>query len=103
MRPYLDQADKLGDSTLSKIETHLPIVKEETPKLKEYALSPYTYVKGTWDDEYSKTQRQDGYVKNGIVLVSTELKIVQDVCSVFLDYWNKGKQTAVKKVDEVKQ
>ncbi|OAL42601.1 hypothetical protein IQ07DRAFT_593680 [Pyrenochaeta sp. DS3sAY3a] len=103
VRPYLDQADKLGDSTLSKIETRLPIVKEETPRLKEYALSPYTYVKGTWDSEYSKTQRQDGLVKHGIVLVSTELRIVQDACSVFLDYWNKGKQTTAKKVEEVKQ
>lgn len=101
--PYIDHADKFGDSTLSKIETHLPIVKEETPKLKEYALSPYTYVKGTWDDEYSKTQRQDGLVKNGIVLVSTELKIVQDACTVFLQYWNQGKEQASKKVDEVRQ
>lgn len=101
--PYINHADKLGDSTLSKIETYLPIVKEETPKLKEYALSPYTYVKGIWDDEYSKTQRQDGIVKNGIVLVSTELKIVQDACTVFLQYWNQGKEQASKKVDEVPQ
>ena len=71
--------------------------------MKEYALSPLTYVKGTWDDEYSKTHRQDGLVKNGIVLISTELKILQDGCGVFLDYWNKGKQQASKKVDEVKQ
>ncbi|KAH7378300.1 hypothetical protein BKA66DRAFT_421529 [Pyrenochaeta sp. MPI-SDFR-AT-0127] len=101
--PYIDHADKFGDNTLSKIETHLPIVKEETPKLKEYALSPLTYLKGTWDDEYSKTQRQDGLVKKGIVLVSTELKILQDGCTVFLGYWNKGKEQATKKVDEVKQ
>jgi len=101
--PYLDQADKLGDNTLTKLETHLPIVKEETPKLKEYALSPYTYLKGTWDDEYSKTQRRDGLLKNGIVLISTEMKIIQDGCDVFLGYWNKGKEQASKKVDEVKQ
>ncbi|KAF1848673.1 CAP20-like protein [Cucurbitaria berberidis CBS 394.84] len=101
--PYIEHADKLGDSTLSKIETHLPIVKEDTPKLKEYALSPYTYVKGTWADEYKKTQRQDGLVKQGIVLVSTELKIVQDACTVFLSYWNKGKEQTSKKVEEVKQ
>ena len=37
------------------------------------------------------------------MLVSTELKIVQDACTVFLGYWNKGKQQASKKVDEVKQ
>jgi hypothetical protein len=103
LHPYLDHADKIGDSALSKVETHLPIVKEETPKLKEYALSPYTYVKGTWDDEYSKTKRQDGLVKKGIVLVSTELKILQDGCTVFLQYWNKSKEQASKKVDEVKQ
>lgn len=103
LHPYLSRADELGDSTLSKIETHLPIVKEDTSKVKEYAFAPYTYLKGTWEDEYSKTQRQDGLVKTGIVVVSTELKIVQDACSVFLGYWNKGKEQAGKKVDEVKQ
>lgn len=103
LHPYLAHADKLGDSGLSKLETHLPIVKEDTPKVKEYALSPYNYVKGTWDDEYTKTHRQDGLVKSGIVLVSTELKIFSDGCTLVLDYLNKGKQQASKKVEEVKQ
>ena len=67
------------------------------------ALSPYTYVTSTWQDEYKKTHRQDGLIKTGIVALSTELKIVQDACNVFLDYWYKGKQQASKKVEEVKQ
>lgn len=101
--PYLIRADQIGDNTLSKIETHLPIVKEDTSKVKEVALSPYTYVTSTWQDEYSKTQRQDGLVKTGIVFLSTELKIVSDGCTVFLSYWNKGKEQTSKKVEEIKQ
>jgi len=103
LHPYLARADQLGDSTLSKIETHLPIVKEDTSKVKEVALSPYTYVASTWQDEYKKTHRHDGPIKTGIVLVSTELKIVQDVCQMFLDYWYTGKEVASKKVEEARQ
>lgn len=103
LHPYLARADQLGDSTLSKIETHLPIVKEDTSKVKEVALSPYTYVASTWQDEYNKTHRHDGPIKTGIVLVSTELKIVQDVCQVFLDYWYTTKEVVHKKAEESRQ
>lgn len=103
LHPYLTRADQIGDNTLSKLETHLPIVKEDTSKVKEVALSPYTYVANTWQDEYKKTQRQDGLVKTGIVVLSTELKIVSDACDVFLAYWNKGKETTKKVIEEQKQ
>lgn len=103
LHPYLTRADQIGDNTLSKLETHLPIVKEDTSKVKEVALTPYTYVTSTWQDEYKKTQRQDGLVKTGIVVLSTELKIVSDACDVFLAYWNKGKETTKKVIDEQKQ
>lgn len=103
LHPYLDRADQIGDNTLSKIESHLPIVKEDTSKVKEAALSPYTYVANTWQDEYKKTARKDGPVKTGIVLISTELKIVQDACHVFLDYWYKTGNAVSKKAEEVKQ
>lgn len=103
LHPYLTRADQIGDSTLSKLETHLPIVKEDTSKVKEVALSPYTYVTSTWQDEYKKTQRQDGLVKTGIVVLSTELKIVSDACDVFLTYWNKSKETTKKVIEEQKQ
>ncbi|KAH9869367.1 hypothetical protein IAQ61_006573 [Plenodomus lingam] len=100
LHPYLDRADQIGDNTLSKIETNFPIVKEDTSKVKEVALSPYTYVAGTWQDEYKKTARKDGPVKTGIVLISTELKIVQDACQVFLDYWYKTGHAVSKKAEE---
>ncbi|KAL6707606.1 hypothetical protein ACN47E_003956 [Coniothyrium glycines] len=103
VHPYLTRADQIGDNTLSKLETHLPIVKEDTSKVKEVALSPYKYLASTWQDEYKKTQREDGLVKTGIVVLSTELKIVSDACDVFLKYWSQGKQTAQKKVEEQKQ
>ncbi|KAF1945844.1 hypothetical protein EJ02DRAFT_451264 [Clathrospora elynae] len=103
LSPYLARADQLGDSGLSKLETHLPIVKEDTQKVKEYAFAPYTYVTGTFQDEYNKTHYNNGVVKAGVAVVSFELKVVSDACAVFLGYLSKGKEQTKKKVDEVKQ
>lgn len=101
--PYLARADQLGDSGLSTLETHLPIVKEDTSKLKEYAFSPVTYVQGTWQDEYNKTHYNNGVVKMGVATVSFELRMLSDACDVVLSYLNKGKEQTKKKIDEVKQ
>ncbi|KAI4633789.1 uncharacterized protein J4E87_000955 [Alternaria ethzedia] len=103
LSPYLARADQLGDSGLSTLETHLPIVKEDTSKLKEYAFSPVTYVRSTWEDEYKKTHYNNGVVKMGVATVSFELRMVSDACDVVLGYLNKGKEQTKKKVDEVKQ
>ena len=91
------------DSGLVTLETKLPIVKEDTSKLKEYAFTPYTYLKGTWEDEYSKTRGQDGLFKTGLAVLSVELKLASDAFKVFLGYWNKGKETTQKKIEEIKQ
>jgi hypothetical protein len=101
--PYLARADQLGDSGLCTLETHLPIVKEDTSKLKEYAFSPVTYVQGTWQDEYNKTHYNNGVVKMGVATVSFELRMLSDACDVVLAYLNKGKEQTKKKVDEIKQ
>jgi hypothetical protein len=101
--PYLARADQLGDSGLSKLETHLPIVKEDTSKLKDYAFSPVAYVQGTWQDEYKKTHYNNGLVKAGVATVSFELRMLSDACEVVLAYLNKGKEETKKKVDEAKQ
>jgi len=101
--PYLTRADELGDSGLSKFETYVPVVKEDTSVLKGYAFAPYNYLAGTWQEQYERTSHQNGLVKTGLAFVSTELKIVQDACTVFLDYWNKGAQKVNEKTAEVKQ
>ncbi|KAF2124183.1 hypothetical protein P153DRAFT_361362 [Dothidotthia symphoricarpi CBS 119687] len=103
LSPYLSAADTRLDSGLSTLESKLPIVKEDTSKLKEYAFAPYKYLLGTWEDEYSKTRGQDGLVKTGKAVLSLELKVVSDACVAFLGYWNKGKETTQKKVEEIKQ
>jgi len=103
--PYLTKADELGDSGLSKFETYVPVVKEDTATLKQYAFAPFNYLTGTYHEQYERTRGQDGVVKFGLAVVSTELKIVQDVCTVFLDYWNHSKtgQKVNEKVGEAKQ
>lgn len=103
MSPYLTRADELGDSSLSKLEQRVPIVKEDTTKLKELAFSPVHYVLGTYQDEYQKTQGPEGIVKTVKAGISTELKVAHDAFNLAVEYWNKGKQTASKKTDEVKQ
>ena len=101
--PYLTRADELGDSSLSKLEQRVPIVKEDTNKLKELAFSPVVYVVGTYQDEYKKTQGPEGVVKTVKAGISTELKVAHDAFNLAVEYWNKGKQQASKKADEVKQ
>jgi hypothetical protein len=100
--PYLSKADELGDSSLSKVESRFPIVKEDTSKLREMAFTPYKYLSSTYQDEYSKTQGE-GLVKTGKAFISTELKVAHDAFNIFLNYWSKGKEQTSKKVDEIKQ
>jgi hypothetical protein len=100
--PYLHKADELGDSSLSKVESRFPIVKEDTSKLRDMAFTPYTYLSSTYQDEYSKTHGQ-GIVKTGKAFISTELKVAHDAFNVLLSYWNQSKEHTAKKVDEIKQ
>lgn len=103
--PYLTRADELGDNGLSKLETYIPVVKEDTKTLKQYAFAPYNYLSGTYQEQYQRTRGRNGLVKTGLAVISTELQVFQDACSVFLDYWNKsptGKKVN-EKVDQVKQ
>lgn len=83
----------------------MPVVKEDTSVLKGYAFAPYNYVAGTWQEQYQRTQHNNNLVKTGLAVVSTELKMFQDACQVFLDYWNntKGGQKVNQKVEEIKQ
>jgi hypothetical protein len=101
--PYLLRADELGDTSLSKLEQRVPIVKEDTTKLKELAFSPVNYLFGTYQDEYKKTQGPEGVIKTVKASISTELKVAHDAFNFAVEYWNKGRQQAKNKADEVKQ
>lgn len=114
LSPYLNRADELGDNGLKEVDNRFPIVKEDTVKLKEkvqavaflplqLASKGKKYVVGTWQDEYNKTQGQEGLVKSAKALISTELRIGHDGYGLLMQYLNKGKAEASKKIDEVKQ
>lgn len=72
------KADSLGDKGLSELDKRVPIIKDESST--EYVTWPYTYLMGTWEDEYKKT-KGEGVVKSVKAVVSTELKVT-------LDAWN---------------
>ncbi|KAF2731448.1 hypothetical protein EJ04DRAFT_514556 [Polyplosphaeria fusca] len=114
LSPYLSRADELGDSGLSHVDAHFPIVKEDTSKLKEkvqgVAFLPFAlagkgkqYLFSAWNDEYSKTRGDDGLAKNVKAFISTELRIGHDGYKLVREYLQKGKQEASKRVEDVKQ
>lgn len=51
-KPYVQKADELADSGLNTVESHFPIVKEDTHTIvdtaKSYIWWPYNYVNGAW-------------------------------------------------------
>lgn len=111
--PYVEKADSLADDGLAKVDTKFPIVKEDTSKIKgtviDYAFFPLRlagqgkeYVLDTFNDQYSKTNGQDGLVKLAKATISTELKFGHDAYNLLMAYWTKGKETAQKKTSEAK-
>lgn len=119
LSPYITRADELGDTSLSKIDTTFPIVKEDTTKLREtvsgYALAPIMlagqgkelavhgkeYVLATWEDEYQKTAGDVGVVRSVKALVSTQLKIGIDGYGVVSGYLGRrGEQASDQPSDQ---
>ncbi|KAJ9649102.1 hypothetical protein H2201_007257 [Coniosporium apollinis] len=111
--PYVQKADSLADSGLTKAEQTFPIVKEDTEKVKgtilDYALFPVhvgmkgkDYIFSTYDDQYKKTGG-DGLVTSVKAAISTEMKVAIDAYSFIMSYLGKGKETAQKKAQEKKQ
>jgi len=85
-KPYVQKADELADSGLKRIDTHFPIVKEDTTTIvdtaKGYIFWPYNYLTETWQDEYTKTAKHNnrgpGLTTTAMAAVSTELRIASD-------------------------
>jgi len=110
--PYVEKADSIADSTLTSVDSKFPIVKEDTQKVKgtiiDFAFFPLrlagsgkNYVFGTFNDEYKKTGGDDGIVKLAKATISTELKVGHDTLNLLLSYFNKGKEAAAEKKNQI--
>jgi hypothetical protein len=53
VKPYVEKADELADAGLGHVDSHFPLVKEDTETVKEtvksYAFWPYSYIINTWN------------------------------------------------------
>ncbi|KAF2835707.1 hypothetical protein M501DRAFT_997866 [Patellaria atrata CBS 101060] len=109
--PYVAKADSLGDAGLSKVDSKFPIVKEDTGKLKgtviDYAVLPLAiagkgkeYLFNTYSDQYKKTGG-DGVGTTVKAIISTEMKVGVDIYHFLLGYFNKGKETAKSKANDL--
>jgi len=114
--PYLEKADSLGDTGLSKIETTFPIVKEDTATLKDKAtgLATYPLVLGSQGKDYvfntyGEQRKAAGGAQQGIVhkaiaeakaLMFTEYKIGSDAFYMLTGYFMKAKEEGKKFAQE---
>lgn len=112
-KPYVAKADELASSGLGKVETHFPIVKQDTTTIVDKGKSivwyPFkladdgkTYLVQTWQDEYKKTashkSRGDGLPTLILALISFQLKLASDFFQLIADFlgpkYEEGKSKA---------
>jgi len=112
--PYLAKADSLGDQGLSKLDSSVPIVKEETATLKEkvtgVAFFPFKlgaqgkeYVFKTFEEEKKKTGEDKGVVPLAKALWSTEVKVAADTFQWIADFLSAKKEEAKKGYEKASQ
>ncbi|KAF2173403.1 hypothetical protein M409DRAFT_15687 [Zasmidium cellare ATCC 36951] len=107
-KPYVQKADELADSGLNTVESHFPIVKEDTHTIvdtaKSYIWWPYNYVSGAYEDEYNKTakhnERGQGITTTILAIVSTELRIASDFFHAVADILGPKYEESKKKGSE---
>jgi len=89
--PYVAKVDSLGDSTLSKVDAHFPVIKKPTGELYDNAtgiaffpvrkgLEGKDYVFKTYNSEVKKVGG-DGIVTLGKAAVTTTLIVSSDALS----------------------
>lgn len=114
VKPYVEKADSLADSGLGQVDSHFPIVKEDTEKIKstamDYVFSPIhvaakgrDYLFETYNDEYRKMGGQDGVAKTVKTIVSTELKVIGDVFTTIGEFFGQKKEAAKQKAELTKE
>ncbi|KAL8725648.1 MAG: hypothetical protein Q9166_007225 [cf. Caloplaca sp. 2 TL-2023] len=115
--PYVQKADQLADSGLTKVDGKFPIVKQETDEIKksiiELLFMPLTlagdgkdYILNTYGNEYKKCGG-NGYIAGGKALITTGLVVTSDSLSWVADYLSQkkeeAKETAKEKKDAAKE
>jgi len=105
--PYLAKADSLGDQGLTKLDSSVPIVKEETGAIKErvtgVAYFPFKlgaqgkeYVFKTFEDEKKKGGDEKGVLPLAKALLSTEIKVAADTFQWLASFLSAKKEEAKK-------
>jgi len=109
--PYLNKADSLADSGLTKVDERFPVVKEDTStltnKAKGVVFFPVTvaghgrdYVVLTYNDEYKKTGGDKSAVHTAKALLSTELRIAFEAYGYVANLLRQKKDDVQQKVNE---
>ncbi|KAL8682052.1 MAG: hypothetical protein Q9186_001841 [Xanthomendoza sp. 1 TL-2023] len=110
--PYVQKADQLADSGLTKVDGKFPIVKQDTEKIKntvlDFAFMPLRfanetkdYLLSTYGNEYKKCGG-NGYLAGGKALITTGLVVTSDSLSWLADYLNQKKEEAKEVAEEKK-
>ncbi|KAL8740287.1 MAG: hypothetical protein Q9190_006996, partial [Brigantiaea leucoxantha] len=104
LAPYAQHIDQLADNGLDKVDSRLPIFKEDTQKLKdtlfEYAFFPLylvgktrDYVLGKYDEQYKKLGG-DGYITGAKAAVTTGLVVTSESLAWAAEYVSEKKEQA---------
>lgn len=114
-KPYVNKADSLADQVLTSVDSHVPIIKEDTHTIfdtvKGFVFFPFKvandgkgYLVNTWYDEYDKTvtqkKRGPGPISLTMAVVSTELRVASDTFQYLADLLADRSKDAKKKKDQ---
>jgi len=116
VKPYVERADGLADSGLTKVDETFPIVKEDASKIKstlvDYITYPFKfaneskdYVLSTYNSEYKKCGG-NGAVAGGKAVITTSLVVTSDTLAWLSKYLSQTSahvsDVAAEKLDHAK-
>ena len=118
IHPYAAKADSLGEEGLKRVETHFPLIKEDTATVRETVISfiltpvtlPLSYARWGYDwlnETYANEVKSAGGEKAGLIaqgkaLVSTGLVVVGESASWVREMLAKAKKESEEKAEEAK-
>jgi len=110
--PYVSKADHLADRTLGHVESHFPIVKQPTDKIRDtvsdYARLPLRvagdgrdYLFNVYGNEYRKAGGdKGGLVAKGKASVATSLVVTSELLAWLSSYLGQKKEQAKEVTNE---
>ena len=110
VKPYVEKADEMADSSLTKVDQKFPIVREDAQKIKgtvmdlafmpmRLAFESKDYVLKTYSDEYRKCGG-DGVVAGGKAMITTGLVVTSDALAWLGNYLSQKKEEGKEVVKE---